>query len=202
MSIIKSHDNTLYGGNGEFNIELKPLCDEHLPYLYKWCSDLDVLYWTETDEVGEPYAKETVHDIYGGVSQNALCFLIEVNGIAIGECWLQKMNMPNVIAMYPEYTDVRRIDMAIGEKDYWNRGIGTKLIQMLVDFAFNSEQVEVLHCFCEEYNKRSQRVWEKNGFILEHKIKHVYNQKSNYEYHYVLTRQQYMQNRHVKACDV
>ncbi|HPJ77005.1 MAG TPA: hypothetical protein PLS36_09215, partial [Clostridia bacterium] len=102
MSIIKSHDNTLYGGNGEFNIELKPLCDEHLPYLYKWCSDLGVLYWTETDEVGEPYAKETVHDIYGGVSQNALCFLIEVNGIAIGECWLQKMNMPNVIAMYSE----------------------------------------------------------------------------------------------------
>ena len=47
MSIIKTHDITLYGGNDEYNIVLRPLCDEHLPYLYKWNADPEVLYWTE-----------------------------------------------------------------------------------------------------------------------------------------------------------
>jgi len=197
MSIIKSHDITLYGGNDEYDIILRPLSDEHLPLLYKWNSDLEVLYWTEGADVNEPYGEETVHEIYGGVSQNAFCFLIEANGFPIGECWLQKMNMPNVLAMYPDNTDVRRIDMSIGEKDYWNKGIGTQFVRMLVDFAFQGERVDVLHCFCEDYNKRSQRVWEKNGFALVQKVKHRYSSKSEYEYHYVLTRQQYIEKHRV-----
>lgn len=69
-----------------------------------------------------------VHQIYGGISQNNLCFAIEVNGKTIGECWLQKMNLPQVKAMYDENLDVRRIDMCIGEKDYWGKGIGTCLL--------------------------------------------------------------------------
>lgn len=34
MSIIKTHDITLYGGNGS-NIILHPLCDDHLPFRYE-----------------------------------------------------------------------------------------------------------------------------------------------------------------------
>jgi len=69
MNIIKTHDITLYGGNGS-NIILRPLCDEHLPYPYKWYADPEVLYWTEggTDDINLSYDKETVHQIYGGVS--------------------------------------------------------------------------------------------------------------------------------------
>lgn len=35
MSIIKTHNITLYGGNERYKIVLRPLSDEHLPYLYK-----------------------------------------------------------------------------------------------------------------------------------------------------------------------
>lgn len=45
MGIIKSHDITLRGGDTE--IVLRPLRDEHLPLLYKWNADPEVLYWTE-----------------------------------------------------------------------------------------------------------------------------------------------------------
>lgn len=190
MPVIKSHDITLYGGNN-YEIVLKPLSDEHLPLLYKWNSDLEVLYWAAGDDITEVYDMETVNEIYGGVSQNAFCFLVEANGVPVGECWLQKMNMPNVIAMYPSGTDIRRIDMVIGEKDYWNKGIGTQFVRILADFAFNNQHADVLHCFCENYNIRSQRVWEKNGFTLVQKIKHENCKKSDYEYHYTLTRQQY-----------
>ncbi|MCL2775980.1 MAG: GNAT family N-acetyltransferase, partial [Oscillospiraceae bacterium] len=142
MSIIKSHDITLYGGN-DIDIVLRPLCDDHLPLLYKWNTDPEVLYWTEggTADTNLSYGPDTVHQIYGGDTDKILYFLIEVDGIPIGECWLQKMNLPNVRAMYPETLDVRRIDMSIGEKAYWNRGIGTQFIGMMIDFAFNGENV-------------------------------------------------------------
>jgi len=189
MSIIKTHDLTLRGGP-EGNIVLRPLSDEHLPYLYKWCADPEVLYWTEGGPADKMYSygPETVHQIYGTVSQNAICFLIEFDGIPIGECWLQKMNLPEVRAMYPEGTDVRRIDICIGEKAYWGRGIGTQCVKMLVDLAFYRENVDVLHCICEDYNVRSVRMWEKLGFSRALAKPLPPNYKGKYECHYRLTK--------------
>lgn len=115
MAVIQSHNITLCGGNAEYDIVLKPLSDDHLPLLYKWNSDTEVTYFTESS-IGLIYDEQTVQRKYGGVSKEAFCFLIEANGIPIGECWIQKMNKPDVIAMYPKNTDIRRIDMCIGEK--------------------------------------------------------------------------------------
>lgn len=194
MSIIKSHGITLYGGNKEYKIALRTLSDEYLPYLYKWNSDPDVLYWTEGEDV-KSYPPEVVHKIYGGISQDNFCFAVEANGEVIGSCWLQKMNLPNVKAMYPDEIDVRRIDMSIGEKSYWGKGIGTLFIGMLIDFAFNTEKVDVLHCFSEDYNVRSKRVWEKNGFtlILTEEIPQPH--KGKLQYHWRLTRDEYIERR-------
>jgi RimJ/RimL family protein N-acetyltransferase len=193
MPVIRSHDITLHGGNDEYSIILRPLCDEHLPLLCTWNADPEVLYWAEGGEdVARSYGEETVRNIYGSVSQHALCFLIEVDGTPIGECWLQKMNLPDVISMYPGL-DVRRIDMAIGEKAYWGKGIGTAFVHMLVDLAFTTENVDVLHCLCEDYNIRSQRVWLKNGFKLVRADELVQPQKGKVQYHYALTREEYTQ---------
>jgi len=169
--------------------------------LYKWCADPEVLYWTEggTDDNNLSYDQETVHDIYGRTSLSAFCFLIEADGVPIGECWLQKMNLPDVKAMYPESLDVRRIDMCIGEKAYWNRGIGTQFIGMMVEFAFCGEHVDILHCSCEDYNIRSRRMWEKHGFMLVLSNPLPQPQKGKREYHYRLTREEFIEQHHVKV---
>ena len=190
MSIIRTHDITLHGGNDTYKIILHPLSDEHLPYLYKWNSDAEVLFWAEGEDV-ESYSPEVVRQIYGGISQNSLCFMIEVNAENIGECWLQKMNLPSVLALYAENTDVRRIDMSIGEKFYWGKGIGTLFIGMLVKYAFECEQVDVLHCFCEDYNIRSRRVWEKNGFTLVLTEEIPQPHKGKFQFHWRLTKEEY-----------
>ena len=75
MCIIKEHNITLAGGNEQYRILLKPLRDAYLPYLYKWNSDPEVLYWVEGDDV-DAYPPETVHQIYGGISQKNHCFII------------------------------------------------------------------------------------------------------------------------------
>ncbi|MGI5899790.1 MAG: GNAT family N-acetyltransferase [Christensenellales bacterium] len=200
MSIIKTHDITLYGSTDEHDIILRPLCDDHLPLLYKWNADPDILYWTEGGEdIVRSYDAKIVHAIFGSVSQNAFCFAIEANGKPIGECWLQKMNIPNVKAMYPESTDVRRIDMSIGEKEYWSKGIGTALVRMLVDYAFNGEHVDVLHCFNEDYNPRARRVWEKNGFSLILSEDLPQPQKGKLQHHFRLTRHEYIEHRRTRV---
>lgn len=192
MSIITSHNVTLSGKKNEFSIILRPLCDDHLSFLYKWNSDPEVLYWTEGGEDIElSYDKETVQFIYGSVSQNAFCFLVEVNENPIGECWLQKMNLPDVVEMYPGL-DVRRIDMAIGEKEFWGKGIGSEFVRMLIEFAFLNQNVDVLHCFSEDYNKRSQGVWLKNGFKLVRTDELKQPQKGTNQYHFALSREEFI----------
>lgn len=197
MAIINTHQVTLYGGCGS-DIVLHPLNDSHLPYLYAWSADPEVLYWTEggTADTNLTYGPESVNGIYGMVSEHALCFLVEMGGVVIGECWLQQMNIPEVIAMYPKELDVRRIDMSIGEKAYWGKGIGTEFVGMLIDFAFHGEHVDVLHCFCEDYNIRSQRVWERHGFtrVWEEPLTPQL-QKGKWQYHYRLTRQDFIAKR-------
>lgn len=190
MSIINSHNVTIQGESGEYAITLRPLTDADFPFLYKWYADPEILYWTEFEDVS-PYTPEIVEKIYHTVSRNALCFAIEVDGMVIGDCWLQKMNLPEVIAIYPENTDVRRIDMAIGEKHYWGRGIGSAFVKMLIDFAFEIEKIEVLHCLCADYNIRSQRMWEKNGFTCIRKEKSAEIRNGGCVAHWQLTKEEY-----------
>lgn len=194
MTIIKTHKVTLCGGKKN-SIVLKPLSDKHLPLLYKWCSDPEVVYWTDGGEDdGHTHDVNTVHKIYGGVSQNAFCFLIVVDGVPVGECWLQKMNLKKVLTMYDDSVDVRRIDMMIGEKEYWNKGIGSQFIPMIIDFAFNKEHVDVLHCLSGDYNIRSRRMWEKNRFTLILSEDLPQPQKGKYQYHFRLTKDEYLRN--------
>ena len=190
MSIIKSHNVTLRGGDEACEIVLRPLTDADLPDLYRWNADPDVLYWAEGEDI-EAYSPEDVEGIYGWISQENLCFAIEVNGMTVGECWLQKMNLPHVKAMYAKGLDVRRIDAMIGEKAFWGKGIGTHMLGMLIKYAFACEQVDVLHCLCEDYNSRSCRTLEKNGFTLVLTEKFTEPHKGEFQYHWRLTKDEY-----------
>ncbi|MCK5130447.1 MAG: GNAT family N-acetyltransferase [Clostridiales bacterium] len=196
MSIIQSHDITLYGSTSEHNIVLEPLRDVHLKYLYKWGADPDVVSWTQSGDSTEiAYEEEEVLSIYSNVSVDALCFIVKANDVPIGECWIQKMNRPEVLETYPDGLDIRRIDMAIGEKAYWNKGIGSAFIKMLIDYAFYGEGVDVLHCICEDYNHRSIRMWEKNHFTRVGSIARAQPSKGNFQYHFSLTQNDFVQSR-------
>lgn len=191
MAIIREHDITLRGDKG---IILKPLTDQHLPLLYKWNSDVEVLYWGEGDDITEPYDEATVKLIYGSVSQNALCFLIEASGIAVGDCWLQKMNIKAINDRYPADVDVRRIDYCIGAKEYWGNGIGTECLRILLNYAFDMQNVDVLYIMPYDYNVRSVRMVERAGFKLETANPLPNSRKAKYELLYRMSRAEYLEN--------
>ncbi len=200
MAVITAHGVTLTGRAGGVGLVLRPLCDDHLPLLYRWNADPEIVYWEESgpgktpvytaEEPPHIYDEKAVRSIYGAVSRSAFCFLVEADGQAIGECWLQRMNLPEVCDLYPGQ-DVRRIDMTIGEKEFWGRGIGTGLVGMLVEFAFRLERVDVLHCLVGDHNARSQRTFLNNGFRLFPADDLLQGLRGNEETHFALTKQEY-----------
>jgi len=133
-----------------------------------------------------------VQSIYKETSNCGYCFIIEIDGTAIGECLLCKTNVHYIVEKYPASTDIRRIDILIGEKSYWNRGIGSVIVQMLVNLAFNNEKTDIIYGITGDYNKRSGRIFQKNGFHLFSEYQADNNPgEAGLEFHYRLTRDEY-----------
>ena len=182
---IKTHDITLFVDD----ITLRPMNDKDFDILLKWNNDAEVLYFTEGDDV-ESRSLESVKGLYSYVSEMAFCFIIESNGFPIGECWLQQMNLDNIIEKYPSL-DLRRIDIMIGEKDYWGKGLGTKIIGRLVKFGFIEEKADMIFYMPGDYNARSIRAAEKAGFILVEKIRNEDCTKGEYDYIMAIRKEDY-----------
>ena len=159
MDTLCTHTITLRGER----LTLRPMTEDDWDTLLRWNSDPDVLYYAEGDDVSS-YNLDEVQGIYRHVCENAFCFIIEVEGAPIGECWLQRMNLQRISDVYPGQ-DCRRIDIAIGEKAYWGRGYGSEAIELLVEFGFEVEQCDLIFaCDVADYNPRSRRAFEKAGF--------------------------------------
>jgi RimJ/RimL family protein N-acetyltransferase len=107
---------------------------------------------------------EQLLDFHLTISTKAYCFMIEYAGRPIGECWLQEMNLERILKRRPG-RDCRRIDITIGEKDYWGRGIGTEAIRLLVEFGFRRAQADAIFALdIVTHNIRSLRAFQKAGF--------------------------------------
>ncbi len=139
-------------------IKLRPLTEADWPTLLAWNSDPEVLYYSDGNDV-QAYNLDEVQSIYRTVSQTALCFMIELDGRPIGEAWLQRMNLERILVDYPGY-DLRRIDLMIGEKALWGRGLGTEAIRLLTELAFEQEGADyVFAAGIVDYNPRSLRAF-------------------------------------------
>ena len=166
-------------------VVLHPMTEDDWDVLLKWNSDPDVLYFTEGDDVSV-YTLEQVQEIYRGVSQDAFCFIIEVDGNPIGECWLQQMNLERILQKHPG-VDCRRIDLMIGEKEFWGRGLGTEVIRLLTAFAFEREKANLAFgCDAADYNPASLKAFQKAGYQVEAEIEQAPGVKARYCYNLIL----------------
>ena len=182
LDILSAHNVTLTSGN----IVLRPLTEKDWDILLKWNSDAEVLYYAAGGDVTGG-SLEDVQDLYRSVSQAAICFITEVDGKPIGDCWLQRMNMRRLLDLFPD-RDCRRIDLVIGEKDYWNKGIGTQVIGMLTRFGFEDEHADAIFGIVYGHNPRSRRAFEKNGYTLYQELASD-SPKADVEWDLMITRE-------------
>jgi aminoglycoside 6'-N-acetyltransferase len=157
---LREHDVVLSAGD----LRLRPMRESDWELLLRWNSDPEVLYYSEGDDVSS-YTLDEVQGIYRDASQAGFCFVIEVGGLPVGECWLQRMNLERIIAEHPGL-DCRRIDLLIGEKEWWGRGVGTGAIALLTDYGFTTAGADAIFgCDIADYNPRSRRAFEKAGYL-------------------------------------
>ena len=186
---LRTHAVTLQGER----VRLRPLTEGDWDVLLRWNNDPEVLWLTEGDDV-RSRPLDQVQRIYRGVSRQAMCFLAEVDGAPIGEGWLQAMNERRILDEYPG-RDVRRIDLAIGEKRLWGQGLGTEMIRLLVRLAFEREEADLLVCFVGGHNPRSRRAFEKAGFRLLRTVPEPDSAKTTFGYDLLLRREEYERQR-------
>src|SRR4051812_2162220 len=96
MSALRVHDVTLTGNR----VVLRPMTERDWPLIEAINNDPAVGYFSEDDE-WTPYTLQTLQRIYRSISQNALVFVIEHQHEAIGECWLQHMNVQRILDEFP-----------------------------------------------------------------------------------------------------
>ena len=192
MAIIQSHATTLSQNFGNQKLKLVPMTDEHLPILYEWNQMSDVLYWndTEADEttVSSP---ASVDSIYGSVSKSAYMFIITLDDIPIGDCWLQDLNYDELIAKHPN-KNAKRIDLTIFDKSLWGKGLGTAIFSMLLEFGFVQLNVDLIYGIIGDYNVRSQKCAIKCGLELDEILEHDETPKGKAEYCYLITKEMYI----------
>lgn len=125
--------------------------------------DEEIGWFVEGDE-WEPPKLETQQAIYRRISQDAYCFAIGVEGRPVGECWLQRMNLPRLAERFPGL-DLRRIDLLIREKSVWGRGLGSRAIRLLTEFGFGQVRAEAIFgCDIWDFNGRSLGAFRRAGF--------------------------------------
>lgn len=62
------------------------------------------------------------------------------------------MNLKIILEKYLRL-DCRRIDLMIGEKQFWRRGIGQEVIRLLTEFGFLKENADIIiGCDITDYN--------------------------------------------------
>lgn len=183
--IFREHQYTLTQGV----IRIRPSHENDMDMLQKWGDDPEVLYFSEGDDVTH-YDIEDIKGIYRSVKDCAYCFMIEYGEMRIGECWLQKMNDQDLLDSF-QGKDLRRIDLTIGEKDYWNRGIGPVVIEMLSAFGFENQNADMIFYLPYDYNKRSIRAAEKAGYKVLGTTPVADSVKARYRINMVMTKDDY-----------
>ena len=187
--MIQSHRIYLYGNADKGQVCLIPLEESHLPYLIKWNQDREILRWIETEDK-EMMTEEEIITLYRKAAQSSFCFLILCDHVPIGECWLQPMDIPEIINSFPGQ-DIRRIDLMLGERRYHGGGIGTEVVRLLTEFTFEQQRADILYNFVLEENFASRKIFLNNGYRIDGYSSVGTEGKEKQICHYILRREDY-----------
>jgi diamine N-acetyltransferase len=72
------------------------------------------------------------------------------------------------------------IGIMIGEKDHWDQGYGTEIMQLMLMHGFNTLNLNRIWLRVYEKNLRGRKAYEKAGFITEGRLRQAHFQHGRY----------------------
>ncbi|HFU4560383.1 TPA: GNAT family N-acetyltransferase [Streptococcus suis] len=126
-------------------------------FAFEWHQDLELVWLIDGDQ--ERYSLDLLDRMYGYLATNGECYFIEIfednQFIPIGDVTL--------------FADDFAI--AIGDKRYWKKGIGTKVLHRMIERARDVGLEEILVEEIYDWNTGSRKLFEKFGFEAVEKTK-------------------------------
>ena len=141
------------------DFKLRPWNENDIESLTKYANNLNVAK-NLTDAFPHPYTiADAKRFIEYSLKDNPIHFFaIEVNSEAVGG-----------IGIHPQ-TDVHKKNAELGywlAEEFWGKGIVSGAVKEMVEFAFNTYDIDRVFARPFGSNIASQKVLEKSGFILE-----------------------------------
>lgn len=160
---------------GEITVRNIEIEDERL--LVKWLSDAVVLEYYEGRD--NPHDLEMVRDHFYGDDDEARC-IFEYHEKPIG--YIQFYQLDEEGKREYEIQDAQPneriygMDQFIGESEYWNKGIGEKLVKSMIHHLIHHEKADRIVMDPQTWNLRAIACYEKCGFkkvkVLKEHEKH------------------------------
>ena len=149
----------------EKEISLRLLKEQDKNLLLKWLTEERVLnFWEGKSAVFD--LDRITEDFYGEENVEVIRTIIEYQGQAIG--YLQMYKLDNEALEEYSYQSINKViygvDQFIGEPEYWNKGIGTKFMRLVLQYLTNSKGAEIVILDPHADNPRAIRCYEKVGF--------------------------------------
>ena len=149
----------------EKEISIRLLNEQDKNLLLKWLTDERVLnFWEGKSAVFD--LDRITEDFYGEENVEVIRTIIEYQGQAIG--YLQMYKLDNEALEEYSYQSINKViygvDQFIGEPEYWDKGIGTKFMKLVLQYLTNSKGAEIVILDPHADNPRAIRCYEKVGF--------------------------------------
>lgn len=145
------------------SIRLKPIETADLPKLREWRNSPDIRPYTREYRPLNMLDQSQWLESLTNDKANIM-FLIEINfkhenkQRSIGCCGLTHINWKEGHG---------EISIYIGEKDWQGKGCAGEALELLVKYGFEELRLHRIYAIIFEYNKLSQKFFEKHGFYLE-----------------------------------
>jgi [ribosomal protein S5]-alanine N-acetyltransferase len=151
---------------------IRPWTLNDLPALVKYANNRNISK-NLTDKFPFPYTEADGKDFIEFATQGypVHIFAIEIDGEAAGGIGIHQQD------------DIHRKNAELGywlAEKFWGQGIMTLAIRQIVDFTFDTFDIERIFARPFGRNKASQRVLEKAGFIFEGKFEKALYKNGEY----------------------
>ncbi|GED71021.1 N-acetyltransferase [Brevibacillus reuszeri] len=143
---------------------IRRLQQEDAQHLAKWLSDERVLQYYEGRD--RPHDAALVQKHFFDEGDTATRCLIIHATKPIGYVQFYALdNEDKAEYGYERAANIYGMDQFIGEPDFWNRGIGTQLVQTMLEYLASVVGVQKVVMDPQISNERALRCYEKCGFV-------------------------------------
>ena len=152
---------------------LRGLQREDLVLVGRWWDDAEVTYLLEMGL--RPTRDKELESFWRSAmdSEDNIVFAIcdSVNGQLLGTCGLYAISWASRRAQF---------NILIGEKDSWDRGVGSNAASLILQYAFEKLNLESVHLGVNSENLRAIASYRKVGFIHEGRRRHFIYRNGRY----------------------